>query len=911
MHQTQRLAPSLLVCLLLTACSQGTIEETVPTPAPTISPTHTPIPTPQPDPPPAGPLPRLVDAFTLGDAPQACVGSTLAIDPQTGYLYLSGQRDEDPLDDTPGEPCFSVIDPATDQVLETRTSLFDDAVVDDRLITGNREGTATERICTPTNRIFAIRQFYEESGKYLYALDVLDATTLETINSTEMEWLNDLVADPSLGRVYTMASEGRILAFDATSGQLLGTVFTAPEPFFGCSSKLHHHSGTNRIHLVYKDCDDRTWWVASFNPATPVLSADGTSVAEGGEGVVDVQAPGGSWVLDSTRGRLIFAGRDFLLGLDAVTLQPVWRMSLSRDPVSAAVAPDQGLLFVGDAGGDVHVLDSQTHAEVQLLPGVGGYVDVDTVHGWLYAGDEFAPGVSVYDLATLELRGVIPQPGRPTASPADGRVYILEEDVYSADGATLKILRGRTERNRSNDWMGHKYTGIIADPATDITLTIKTSWQHRSSDASRAAVDPTTGRAFVAEASRRETSVFYVLTAYADLTQDDLLTERRGLYGQMLYNPLTDHLYLAGGPCYGDNSHLIVLDGATLDPIGWLQPRDDTYLILAAVNAQSGRFYLLAGSEVLVMASAGGQAETPPPEPVAGLPGRVEGIVPLQSAAPRGMLFVRTHSCEDCFYLSQLYRSTDGGTTWEHVRGGLHGAPNDLVSAPDGTLYAAAGNSDWQVDLSLSSVFDGWSEGVYRSQDGGDTWTLTSHGLAHLGVARLHVGKDGTAYAFTAGSSRLEPTIWRLGADDRWTPVEIPDAGPSVDAHGNVPITYTLAVDAFWHTLTGGTALYRGENNELQRSADGGETWETIGVGPVNYADKVIASTGDPPTLYWIKGNDVYRSLDGGVEGKGGPLHRHRRRQAADTGSGRTDLGAGGGSLAVGGCNGNQAVTVQ
>jgi hypothetical protein len=695
------------------------------------------------------------------------------------------------------------------------------------------------------DRIFLPRQQAEPDGlSTRHFLDVLDATSLEPISSIE-EQVWRLTADPRRGRVYGYAPDSQIVGFDAVGGQPLGTVFSIPQPepagftTIRPAEKLDIDPASGRISIVYQDFDLGTW-VTGLDPAT-------------GQGVADVQVPPGAlWAPDITRGRLYFASGDFLLALDAVTLQSVWRMALSRVPVSATIAPDYGLLFVGDAGGDVHVLDLQIYDEVDRLPAVGGYVDVDPVHGWLYAGDEFAAGVSAYDLATIGRRGLIPQSGRPTASPADARVYILEEDVYSGDGAALTVIEGRTVRNAGCNGCTEPTSVVVDSRSGQTRVTTYGTWVGKPGPTSHIAVDPLTGHAVVARTTGGY-RVVYTLATYADLGLEQPLAWRDGLYGQPLYNPVTGHLYLTDGP------RLLVLNDQTLDLIGWLYPSEEN-LVPATVDSHIGRVYLLAGSQVIVLEGTGGRFETPPAQPIAHLPGPPEGIVPL----PDGTLLVRAYDQES--YTSELFRSINGGQTWEELHGGLPGAPNDLVVTTDGTLYAALVPAAWHLETEEAS----WGEGVYRSGDGGDTWEPYSQGLAHLRVSRLYADGDGGVSLLANGTWPEQPnwpvpTIWTPDEDGRWNQFEVDGAGPPIGTDGSVPYTYTQATDAAWHTLTGGDVLYRSWGSDLQRSADGGQTWDTLGVGPADYSVAVLTGVGDPPALYWLTWDALYRSTDEGT----------------------------------------------
>ena len=70
-----------------------------------------------------------------------------------------------------------------------------------------------------------------------------------------------------------------------------------------------------------------------------------------------------------------------------------------------------------------------------------------------------------------------------------------------------------------------------------------------------------------------------------------------------------------------------------------------------------------------------------------------------------------------------VYKSTDGGSTWSARNSGL-GMPNNLNTwilkrLPDGTLYVS-------VTLGVDAARKSYKGGLFRSEDGGDHWTLVN-----------------------------------------------------------------------------------------------------------------------------------------------------------------------------------------
>lgn len=171
-----------------------------------------------------------------------------------------------------------------------------------------------------------------------------------------------------------------------------------------------------------------------------------------------------------------------------------------------------------------------------------------------------------------------------------------------------------------------------------------------------------------------------------------------------------------------------------------------------------------------------------------------------------------------------LFRSTDGGASWVPVTDGqIRSAPVGAVAVaaehPD-TLYLGtggpAGDSRWAGD------------GVYRSVDGGKTWS--HQGLAEsFSITRMAVHpKDATvAYAAAYGNpgkrGRERGVFRSVDAGKTWT--KILYAGDSL---GAVDLTVSVAAPnvilaSLWAAsgTHGGTSL-------VFRSSDGGDSWVDI-----------------------------------------------------------------------------------
>jgi photosystem II stability/assembly factor-like uncharacterized protein len=193
-----------------------------------------------------------------------------------------------------------------------------------------------------------------------------------------------------------------------------------------------------------------------------------------------------------------------------------------------------------------------------------------------------------------------------------------------------------------------------------------------------------------------------------------------------------------------------------------------------------------------------------------------------------------------------VFRSTDGGTTWKKVlfRNNKSGAV-DLCLDPHNpqVLYAAI----WEVFRTPHSLSSGGpGSGLFKSTDGGETWTELTR---NPGMPKGIIGKIGVSVS-GADSSRI------------FAIVEAEEGGIYRSDDGGA--TWTKVNDerrfrqrAFYYTRIYGDPKEKDTvyvlNTGFYRSVDGGKAWKAIRVPHGDNHDLWIAAN-DP--LRMINGND-------------------------------------------------------
>jgi photosystem II stability/assembly factor-like uncharacterized protein len=183
------------------------------------------------------------------------------------------------------------------------------------------------------------------------------------------------------------------------------------------------------------------------------------------------------------------------------------------------------------------------------------------------------------------------------------------------------------------------------------------------------------------------------------------------------------------------------------------------------------------------------------------------------------------------------YRSADGGKTWESFR------------VPDQDAYAFA------IDPKNPKIIYAGGRGsehhIRRSTDGGKTWAPASEGLPEKSIKLLAIPKSqpSTIYA-VIGFGQLFKSE---DSAKTWNELDIGLSGTDD--------LFSLDLDPHDPNV-----LLAGTENGLRRSADGGETWSSVGGGLGNWYCKGVAfhPKNKDHVYAGTAGMGFFKSTDGG-----------------------------------------------
>ncbi|REJ80238.1 MAG: glycosyl hydrolase [Acidobacteria bacterium] len=222
-----------------------------------------------------------------------------------------------------------------------------------------------------------------------------------------------------------------------------------------------------------------------------------------------------------------------------------------------------------------------------------------------------------------------------------------------------------------------------------------------------------------------------------------------------------------------------------------------------------------------------------------------------------------------------VWRTTNAGISWENVTDGYLGVGSvgAVAVAPSdrNVVYVGTGSACPRGNVSIG-------DGVYRSRDGGDSWQHV--GLERAGlIGRIQVHPEDPDLLWVAvlgqifGQSEERGVYRSRDGGDSWEKVlYVSERAGAVELSMN-PANPRQLFAAIWVAeRKPWTLIDGGEESGLYRSEDGGDSWEKLEAGlPTGVVGRigVSVSAADPDRVYALFSADedrggVFRSDDSG-----------------------------------------------
>ncbi len=530
-------------------------------------------------------------------------------------------------------------------------------------------------------------------------------------------------------------------------------------------------------------------------------------------------------------------------------------------------------LYVSLSSSRTVVLDADTFAPLGEIP-AGGALDVNSVAQRLYVG---VPGSYVYQadgtsvitpaelklfnttnlalLRSLVLSDTSIVPPLVTVDPFNNKAYITQIGVTIADATTLDTVGTLSGTFPVPNGLVPNYSAVeavVIPHQQRLFVSLNNGIPGSNNGNVLAAYDLASGQV-IAQDMERSVSGFAVDATNGEViaprayistaaivkydAQGRMLRRLDGASGRAQIDPQHKRVYLVEG---SDPWCLKVFD-RDLNFLGMIDLPGSAAPQGFIFDAERDRLLILQNDGKLLVLKGQGQPIGAQRADSAVIPVR-SSVLSIHPSSGADQLFVIFAPDEYTSGYGAAFRSGDAGATWRFAAG-LPDAVTDLTSANQ-TVYAAVGGNGATRSC-----------GVWRSDDGGQAWLPSSHGLTDLGITRLVISpdfaRDGTLVALSKRGvfrSTDRGTTWTSLAD-RYAPL-LKD------------LTVSFNVVALSPNFAQDNTLLIGHSSGLWRSTDRGETWTAINGGP---AANRLAAAPDGSIVFATAYDGVHRSTDSGL----------------------------------------------
>ncbi len=525
---------------------------------------------------------------------------------------------------------------------------------------------------------------------------------------------------------------------------------------------------------------------------------------------------------------------------------------------------------------------------------------------------------TVVDAATLEEVDGLNPGGQITAAAGHPNLYISNCGITALPADSLSggvVISGTTQRpdqlspnpcvtasqlDAANQWLYSEVSNGVAGSNGGYFLTV---YDVSNPEASPVFTDPNISVfSLAADGDGRRAYVNFVRNSQSRLLLLDLPAGRYtqqllGLSGETRYSPAANRLYLVDAAL----NRLLALDGDSLSIVDELSlPPDSDYRLLA-LDPATDRLFLADDSGQLLVAAPGatsGAAATPAAE----LP--ASGAVLSLAQPANSPVFARINAPVGQFSSEAHPYASDKGESWLNLSANLPPFPLQSLAvspnfAQDATLFA-------------SIYLPGQSGGLYRSTDGGATWQPAMAGLRDVWVDRLFIAPTFADTGLIVAQTPYAGLHLSTDGGDSWQPLA------DLDPNETFPTSNTGFAAAFSdngtvlvsQAMEGMSGLYRATlspagrlsaweplfdvpatvlglspegdialayGSGLWRSDDGGDSWQQVGQGLSGVenlaAERFIFSpdfAADQTVYFFFRGDSsvsgqLFRSTDAGL----------------------------------------------